>query len=128
MSECFAWYRYPEPEGTAYSETDLEDEKTVAEIFDYCQILLGFISARGWQKLIRFHGIDKLLQINQRSGWFDEEDNLEAVDEIKYQCVISGYDPVNNAFGEYNDESGVFTSSDGKEHKIVWGVNWSPAT
>jgi hypothetical protein len=65
---------FPEPDGTDYTAEDLKNEKTVETIFDYCQILEATIFANGWHLLFKTHGIDGLIRINKRSGWFDEEE------------------------------------------------------
>ena len=118
---------YPEPNGREYSEQDLEKQSVVEEIFDYCQIYLAIISKEGWKKLIEFHGINNLLEVDRKSGWF-EENRQDAIDSIKYQCLISGYDPERDLFGEYNEDSGIFTDIYGETIEIKWGVNWKPAT
>ena len=46
----------------------------------------------------------------------------EAVDGIKYQCLISGYDPEKDEFGEYNEETSVFNSDNKNGREISWGT------
>ena len=62
--EALAWYKYPEPDGKRYSEEELLLPQIVEELFDYCQILLASISAKGWCFLIDVHGIDGLEKID----------------------------------------------------------------
>jgi hypothetical protein len=119
-----AWYKYPEPEGRSYSGKELEDTFMVLEIFDYCQILLAVISKEGWKKLIEFHGIEKLLEVNEISGWFDNSTYQDAIDGLKYECLISGYNPESNAYGEYDEKNGIFTNSQGKTTIVEWGIPW----
>ncbi len=65
----------------------------------------------------------------QKSGWFDEDDDREALKDIKYNCLISGYDPERNLFGVYDEESGIFINDDnGQASNIKWGIGWKPAT
>ncbi len=124
-----AWYQYPEPQGKEYSEQEVENRSIVQEIFDYCQINLAVISKHGWKKIIHFHGIDVILEINQKSGWFDYNNDLEALEGIKYYCLISGYDPERNLFGVYNEESGLFIDdNNGQTSEIKWSIDWQPAT
>lgn len=106
-----AWYQWPEPDGTSYFEEDLTDSQKVEELFDYCQILLATINKEGWQFLVKTYGITGLLDINRKSGWFDEEDDVEATQQLRYHCFISGYDLDSDLFGEYDPETGVFTPS-----------------
>lgn len=107
-NESLAWYKFPEPDGKEYTEQDLEDEAIVKELFDYCQVLLATINKHGWKKLFRFHGLEKLLAINEESGWFDTDTRKEAIDGIKYQSLISGYDVEKDDFGTYDGKSGEF--------------------
>lgn len=124
-----AWYKYPEPQGKEYSEQDVENQSIVQEIFDYCQINLAIISKYGWKKIIQFHGVSAILDINRKSGWFDGDDDREALEDIKYNCLISGYDPERNLFGVYDEESGVFVDDNsGKTSEIKWGIDWQPST
>ncbi|MCL2387062.1 MAG: hypothetical protein FWC89_05860 [Defluviitaleaceae bacterium] len=71
MSEVLAWYKYPLPKGTAYFENELKQPSIVIEIFDYCQILLAYITKAGWDFLIEYYGYDRLFILNEKSGWFD---------------------------------------------------------
>lgn len=98
--KTYAWYQHPEPSGREYTEKELEDTAIVTELFDYCQILLAVITEYGWQKLIQFHGYDTLIAINKQSGWFDETDDQEVIDDIKYHCHVAGYDPDRDCFIE----------------------------
>ncbi len=108
-SGSLAWYRWPEPDGAHYFEADLRDPAKVVELFDYCQILLAIITRERWRFLIKTYGYSELLAINQRSGWFDETHAQEAIREIRELCLISGYDPDRDCFGEYDPATGVFS-------------------
>lgn len=87
--DYLAWYMYPQPGGTTYTQTQLADPAVVEQLFDYCQIGLAIISAQGWDVLVRAHGVDGLLAINRRSGWFDEDCALE---ELRARCRSDGYE------------------------------------
>lgn len=108
QSESLAWYRWPEPDGTHYFASDLTDPKIVEEVFDYCQIWLASVTKEGWRFLIKTHALSGLIAINKRSGWFDEEDDAEAMAGIREECLIAGYDPDTDQFGTYDEETGVF--------------------
>jgi len=109
ISESLAWYQWPEPTGTHYFEADLCDAKKVKELFDYCQILLATITKEGWRYLIKTYGFSGLLAINTESGWFNETDDQEAIAEIREHCLISGYDPDGDCFGEFDPGTGVLS-------------------
>lgn len=121
MVDFLAWYQYPEPMGRTYSARELNDPGMVREVFDYCQIGLAIISARGWQYLIRTHGTRRLLEINKISGWFDTIDDAEAEDELRYHCLIAGYDPDRNVTGRYDEQVSTFAEDFGDVYPIHWG-------
>jgi len=105
-NDSLAWYIYPVPNGRSYSEEELKSPKIVEEVFDYCQILLASISAKGWEFLVEQHGIENLLKINESSGWFSNDSFEEARANLIYQCHLSGYDPISDSFGNYDEERG----------------------
>lgn len=73
-----------------YYEEDLNEEKTVEELFDYAQILLAYIEYDGWKYLINKYGYEKLYEIDKRSGWLsDNSDNLqEYIEWVKHEMDI----------------------------------------
>ena len=86
----------------------MRDPDKVRQLFDYCQILLATVSREGWKFLINTYGLSRVVTINRESGWFDEEDDQEAIKEIKAYCLIAGYDPVGDHFGDYDSETESF--------------------
>ncbi|GAA4364646.1 hypothetical protein GCM10023185_34340 [Hymenobacter saemangeumensis] len=72
-----AWRMYPEPNGTGYHAEDLDTEEKVQHLFDYCQVLEASILDEGWQFLLQHYGIERLYQINKKSGWHDADDVKE---------------------------------------------------
>jgi hypothetical protein len=119
--EFMAWYMYPEPHGKIYTRKDLESLTIVEELFDYCQILLAFINRAGWQFLVQTHGIEQLLTVNKISGWFSTDTPQDAFDDLRYNCSISGYDPVTGALGSFDEETGIFSPECGGEYSLLWG-------
>jgi hypothetical protein len=116
-----AWYSYPEPDGKIYTSKELESLTVVEELFDYCQILLAFISQEGWQFLVETHGVEKLLAVNTISGWFSEDSPQDAFDDLRYRCLTSGYDPATGFRGYYDGKAGIFLPEQGGEYQILWG-------
>lgn len=86
-----AFYLYPfEPRNESiapveYTKEELMSPSKVEELFDYCQILEAYITRAGWEFLIQVHGYEGLYKINQRSGWFPEEESLE-----EFKLTIQG--------------------------------------
>ena len=74
-----AYYLYPFEKGQEpreYTKEKLMDPQTVKELFDYCQILEGYITKEGWEFLIKHYGYEKLYEIDKKSGWHcDESEN-----------------------------------------------------
>ncbi len=66
-----AYRIYPLPNGTRYTEDDIQTIDDVVIIFDYCQILEANISKKGWKYLLDKFGMDGLFEADKRSGWFD---------------------------------------------------------
>jgi hypothetical protein len=120
-SVLLAWYIYPEPDGKIYTSKDLESLTVVEELFDYSQILLAFISQEGWQFLVETHGVEKLLAVNTISGWFSEDSSQDAFDDLRYNCLISGYDPATGFRGDYDVKTAIFLPEQGGEYQILWG-------
>ena len=79
MDEVLAFYRYPEPNGKGYFRDDFTNPNTVIEVFDYCQILLAYITQAGWKFLVGYYGYEKLFELNLISGWM----NCNSLDEYK---------------------------------------------
>ena len=81
--KMLAFYFYPfDPHNEdivpiEYTKEDLMNPSKVEELFNYCQILEAYITRPGWDFLIQTHGYEELYKINQRSGWFPEEESLE---------------------------------------------------
>ena len=88
MNKVLAWYRYPEPRGTSYSEDDLKQPDKAAEVFDYCQILLAHISKSGWEFLASHYGFEKLFEFDNESGWH----RCDSSDEYKLHVLTDTAD------------------------------------
>ena len=67
-----AYRIYPLPNGTIYTEKEIQTIDDVVELFDYCQILEANISKVGWNYLIETFGMSELYEANNKSGWFEE--------------------------------------------------------
>ena len=68
-----------------YTAEDLLDPEVVEELFDYCQILEGYITKSGWDYLISIHGYENLFQIDKKSGWIDSDNLEEYISDLEYE-------------------------------------------
>ncbi len=91
-----AYYFYPfvpNQNVREYTKEDLMNPDTVQELFDYCQILEGYITKSGWRFLIDYYGYETLYEIDKKSGWLSEhsfEDTLqEYIEWVKYEIDVS---------------------------------------
>ncbi|PSB43351.1 hypothetical protein [Chamaesiphon polymorphus] len=112
-----AWDMYPAPDGQIYTSEDLKSLKCVEGLFDLCQILNAIIYRDGWKFLVETHGIDRLLEVDKISGWFFDN----TFDELRYHCLIVGYDPVTGFIGDYDENTGIFLPEQGGEYQTIWG-------
>jgi hypothetical protein len=110
-TELLAWCQFPEPQGTAYTERDLCDPKKAAQLLDRAQVHRAWIAREGWQALWRIYGLEGLLKLNQRGGWFDTDSDDVAAEQIRHRSLVAGYDPSTEAdqFGLHARTAGVMT-------------------
>ncbi len=110
-----AWDMYPEPDGRIYTSEHLKSLDLVEGLFNLCQILEAIIYRDGWKFLVETHGIERLLEVDKISGWFFDN----TFDELRYHCLIVGYDPVTGLIGDYDESTGVFSPEQGEEYQIM---------
>ena len=113
-SEILARLILPKPKGTPLYASDLGAEDSVVQLFDACQIFQGLIYAKGWEFLIQRYGLEKLYQIDQKSGWFPTETKQEWLDSVLDWALISGFNLQTRHFGVYDKKKNLFTTDDGR--------------
>ena len=89
INEKLALYIYPIPQGTAYGYEELSSPTKVRELFDYCQILEGVISKKGWEFLINTYGYETLYSMDKESEWHDCSSLEEYISWIEYEMESS---------------------------------------
>ena len=89
MDEVLAFYKYPEPSGRKYFRDDFTNPNIVIEVFDYCQILLAYITKTGWKFLADHYGYEKLFELNFVSGWIDCNSLSEYKAAIEHEINIA---------------------------------------
>jgi hypothetical protein len=88
-----AWYHDPAPAGTAYFERHLQDPAAVAEIFGHAKVLRAMITREGWRFLWDRFGLEGLVEINRRAGWFNPSDSRGVAEALLQQSLIAGFNP-----------------------------------
>ena len=73
---------------TEYDQTDLSNPEVVKNLFDYCQILEGYITKSGWEFLISRYGYEALYEINKKSGWLDAGSLEEYIKALDYEIEL----------------------------------------
>lgn len=107
--------------GKSWYAEDFQNDKDVERAFDLAQIQQLFITAEGWQYLFESFGIEKLFEIDRKSGWFETEDGEgEWLESIYSIAVICGYHPSSNSVGTWDESSNTFTPSNGPPFTIDW--------
>jgi len=88
-----AWHQHPEPAGTAYFERHLLDPDVVAELFRDAKVLRSMITRAGWKHLWEQFGLEGLVEINDRAGWFNPSDPRGVAEALLQQSLIAGFNP-----------------------------------
>lgn len=105
--------------GRDYFAKDLEGDDQIVILFDLCQILQAYITPEGWRHLFSNFGIKRLYGIDKISGWLNTDDPEDWIQSLYYESLISGYYPTIDAKGKWDQDSGMFNSSE----RII-RVNW----
>lgn len=119
-NEILAWHKYPEPEGINYTESDLSEDSQVCVLFEHCQKLEAIILPKGWEFLFNEYGLVGLLRIDSEIGWVKKEELGDAISGIIYQSLISGFHPLINEFGDYDENESYFYLNDASKLKVDW--------
>lgn len=119
-NEILAWHKHPGPDGTNYTENDLSGESQVSNLFDFCQKLEAIILPKGWEFLFNEYGLVGLLKIDSKSGWLKEDDLGDTISGIIYQSLITGFHPLINEFGDYDENESFFYLNDDSKLKVDW--------
>ena len=119
-SEILARLIYPKPKGTPLFADGLNTEEAVVQLFDACQIFQGLIYAKGWEFLNQRYGLEKLYQINKKSGWFPSDNKEEWLKSVLDWALISGFNFQTRHLGVYDKKKNLFTTDDGRLEVIDW--------
>lgn len=119
-NEILAWYKHPEPDGTNHTENDLSDEFQVSNLFDLCQKSEAIILPKGWEFLFNEYGLVGLLKVDSKSGWSKKDDLGDTISEIIYQSLMTGFHPLINEFGDYDENESFFYLNDASKLKVDW--------
>lgn len=117
--EVLAW-RSGQGSGDMYTGTDLGHADKVKEVFAACKAAQGYITAEGWRFLFNIWKMKGLLELDLETGWFHSGKAEEYAAHLIYQSLMAGYNPLSREKGDYEPDSGLFLSLEGRKHKIDW--------
>ena len=117
--EVLAW-RSGEGSGELYAAADLRHPEKVKELFAACKEAQGYITADGWAFLFSRWNMKGLLELDQDTGWFHSGKAEEYFAHLIYQSLMAGYNPLSREKGDYDSDSGLFLSFEGRKHKVDW--------
>jgi hypothetical protein len=66
-------------------------------------------AGRDWQKLWEEYGLEGLLEMHRRFGWFAGVSDRQAARTLVEWSLAAGYDPVSGLLGTYNRQNGTFS-------------------
>lgn len=118
-AEVLGW-RNREGEGDLYTASDLMDKDKVKELFAAGKAAQGYITAEGWAFLLGTWQLEGLLELDLDSRWFHSGRPEESAAHLIYQSLMAGYNPLTGEKGDYESESGLFLSLEGRKYKIDW--------
>lgn len=117
--EVLAWGNKNDSENF-YSASDLKIIDNVKEVFVACKASSGFITADGWELLFDLWTFAEILSIDKGVGWFHSGKMEENKAHLIYQSLMAGYNPLSHEKGDYEADSGIFISLNGKKSHIDW--------
>lgn len=75
-------------------EIDERRPPSLVESFDSVWVLDPSLTAEHWRYLWQRFGVQELVDIGRRSGWFSTEDDKDAVLELLNRSQEAGFDPL----------------------------------
>lgn len=117
--EVLAWCNTNDSENF-YSASDLKITDNVKEIFAACKASSGYVTAEGWKFLFQVWTLEEILTIDREVGWFHSGKIEETKAHLIYQSLMAGYNPISHEKGDYEADSGIFISLDGRKFHIDW--------
>lgn len=118
-AEALAW-RNEQGAGKLYTTADLKQADKVKEVFAACKAAQGYITAEGWAFLFSVWSLEGLLKIDRDTGWFRSGKEEEQSAQLIYQSLMAGYNPLSGEKGDYESDSGLFLSLEGRKYTINW--------
>lgn len=117
--ETLAW-RKGQGSGDLYTASELRRPEKVSELFAACKASQGYITADGWAFLFSNWQSCDLLELDLDTGWFHSGQAHEHTAHLLYQSLMAGYNPLSGEKGDYDPDSGLFLSLEGRKEKIDW--------
>lgn len=125
--EALAWRSGKDTE-VLYTAADLKDPEIVKGVFAAGKVGQGYVTADGWAFLFKIWQMEDLLGIDRESGWFHSGKPEETAAHLIYQALMAGYNPLSGEKGDYEADSGLFLSLEGRKYKIDWDEIINPGS
>lgn len=103
-----------------YTAKDLGQTDKIKKIFAACKDSQGYITAEGWEFLFSMWDLKELLELDLETKWFHSGTAEESSAHLIYQSLMAGYNPICREKGDYESDSGLFISLEGKKSHVNW--------
>ncbi len=118
--EILAWGKTEKAVGVTYSSKQLSNSVSVEALFKQCKIDKAVILSAGWEYLFDQYGLAGLVEIDKSSQWLIKEDLGEWISNIVFFALMSGFNPLLNIYGDYDEASGIFLPNHGGKTMMNW--------
>jgi len=118
--EILAWSQSLASDGGNYYIDDLCNNNDIVQLFEKCKKKEAIILSEGWKHLFKEFGLINLITIDKAVQWFCDSNQGEWVASMIHESLLSGYNPLLDEMGDYDESSGLFLTYDGAKQQVDW--------